>query len=295
MKKMILEARINEYAMREENPHVPWTADEIAETAARCREEGASIVHFHARNPDGSPLHGVAAYAEIIRKIRSRSDILVHPTLGWFANDADPAGRIECVTALAREPATRPDFAPIDTGSLNLESYDAPTRSFRHAERVYTNRTDTLQLYAQEFRRCRIKPQLVTWGIGFTRRAAALIDMGLVDGPAWFLVNMTDGAFITGHPGTAAGLQAHLDFLPSSRKVEWASNVVGGNLLELADMTARLGGHLAPGIGDYPYRELGCPRNEETIRMAARTARAAGRALASPQEARELLGLDGAG
>jgi len=44
MKKMILEARINEYAMRDENPHVPWTADEIAETAARCREAGASIV-----------------------------------------------------------------------------------------------------------------------------------------------------------------------------------------------------------------------------------------------------------
>jgi len=294
MKKMILEARINEYAMRDENPHVPWTADEIAETAARCREEGASIVHFHARNPDGSPLHGVAAYAEIIRKIRSRSDILVHPTLGWFSNDADPAGRIECVTTLARDPAVRPDFAPIDTGSLNLESYDAQTRSFRHAERVYTNRTDTLQLYARDFRRCGIKPQLVTWAIGFSRRAAALIDMGLVAEPAWFLVNMTGGSCITGHPGTVAGLRAHLDFLPSDRKVEWASNVVGGNLLELADVTARLGGHLAPGIGDYPYRELGCPRNEEILRMAARTVRAAGRELASPQDVRELLALEGA-
>ena len=44
-KKMIIEARINEYAMRDDNPHVPWTPDEIAETAARCREAGASIVH----------------------------------------------------------------------------------------------------------------------------------------------------------------------------------------------------------------------------------------------------------
>lgn len=290
MKKMILEARINEYAMRDENPHVPWTADEIAETAARCREEGASIVHFHARNPDGSPLHGVAAYADIIRKIRSKSDILVHPTLGWFSNDGDPAGRIDCVTTLARDPATRPDFAPIDTGSLNLEAYDAQARAFRHADRVYLNRTDTLQLYAREFRRCGITPQLVTWGVGFTRRAAALIEMGLVARPAWFLVNMTDGACITGHPGTAAGLRAHLDFLPATG-VEWASNVVGGNLLELADLTARLGGHLAPGIGDHPYRELGSPPNEEIVRIAARAARAAGREVATPQEARELLGL----
>ncbi len=106
MKKMILEARINEYAMRDPNPNVPWTADEIAETAARCRAEGAAIVHFHARGDDGSPLHTEEAYAEIIRKIRSKSDILVHPTLGWFSNDHDPAGRTACVTALALDPAT---------------------------------------------------------------------------------------------------------------------------------------------------------------------------------------------
>lgn len=291
MKKMIIEARINEYAMRDINPHVPWTADEIAETAARCREAGASIVHFHARNPDGSPLHGEAAYAEIIRKIRSKSDILVHPTLGWFSNDGDPAGRIDCVTTLARDAATRPDFAPIDTGSVNLESYDPATRRFRHDERVYINRTDTLQLYAREFRRSGIKPQLVTWSIGFTRRAAALIDMGLIDEPAWFLVNMTDGHVLTGHPGTVEGLQAHLDFLPKHRRIEWASNVVGGNLLDLAEASARLGGHIAPGIGDHPYQELGCPPNEEIVRIAARAGRAAGREIATPQDVREMLGL----
>ena len=124
-RRMIIEARINEYAMRDDNRHVPWTPDEIAETAARCREAGASIVHFHARQPDGAPEHSVAAYAEIIRKIRQRSDVLVHPTLGWFANDHDPAGRIACVIALAQDAATRPDIAPIDTGSVNLESWDA--------------------------------------------------------------------------------------------------------------------------------------------------------------------------
>ena len=73
MKKMILEARVNEYATRDENSHVPWTPDEIAETAARCREAGASIVHFHARKPDGSPEHSVEAYAEIIRKSRAKA------------------------------------------------------------------------------------------------------------------------------------------------------------------------------------------------------------------------------
>jgi uncharacterized protein (DUF849 family) len=289
VKKMILEARINEYAMRDPNPHVPWTADEIAETAARCRAEGAAIVHFHARGGDGSPLHTVEAYAKIIRKIRSKSDILVHPTLGWFSNDHDPAGRIECVTTLATDPATKPDIAPIDTGSTNLEEYDPAARTFAHADRVYINRTDTLELYAREFRRSGIKPQIVCWSVGFMRRAFALMDMGLVPEPAYFLLNMTDGQYLTGHPGTPEGLQAHLQFLPSGRRIEWVANIVGGNLLDLAEMAARRGGHLAPGIGDYPYVELGCPSNEEVVRMAARTVRAAGRELAKPEDVREWL------
>ena len=124
MKKLILEARINEYAMRDDNAHVPWTSDEIAESAACCREAGASIVHFHARGPDGRPAHTIEIYVEIIRKIRSKCDALIHPTLGWFSNDGNPAARIDCVTTLARDPATKPDFAPIDTGSINLDLYE---------------------------------------------------------------------------------------------------------------------------------------------------------------------------
>jgi len=290
MKKMILEARINEYAMREANPHVPWTAAEIAETAARCREEGASILHFHARNPDGSPLHTAEAYADIIRQVRSKCDILIHPTLGWFSNDDDPAGRIGCVTTLATDPATKPDIAPIDTGSLNLEMYDSQTRTFSQADRVYKNRTDTLEHYARELARVGIKPALVSWAVGFTRRAAALMEMGLIAEPGYFLLNMTDGPYLTGHPGTPEGLQAHLQFLPDHLRCEWTANVVAGNLLDLAEICAKQGGHLAPGIGDYPYRELSCPSNEEVVRLAARVVRAAGRDIASPQDAREMLG-----
>ncbi|MBV9783450.1 MAG: 3-keto-5-aminohexanoate cleavage protein [Acidisphaera sp.] len=291
MKKMILEARVNEYAMRNENPHVPWTADEIAESAARCREAGASIVHFHARTPDGSPLHSVEAYADIIRKIRSKCDILIHPTLGWFSNDADPAGRIDCVTTLAKDRSTRPDFAPIDTGSVNLETYDPATRTIAHADRVYRNATDTLEHYASAFAAACIKPVLVTWSIGFTRRAAALIEMGLVQEPAYFLLNMTDGPYITGHPGTPDGLDAHLRFLPAGRRLEWASNIVGGDLLALAQISAERGGHIAPGIGDYAYQALGYPTNERVVALAADAARSAGREIATPDDAREMLGL----
>ena len=115
--------------------------------------------------------------------------------------------------------------------------------------------------------------------------------MGLVAEPAFFFLNMTDGPYLTGHPETPEGLEAHLQFLPRAQRIEWAPNVVGGDLLSLCEMAAKLGGHIAPGIGDYAYEALGCPSNEEVVRRAAQIARSAGREIASPDDAREILGL----
>src|SRR5206468_2824773 len=97
-----------------------------------------------------------------------------------------------------------------------------------------------------------IEPVLVCWSVGFVRRAAALIEMGLVDEPAYFLLNMTDGPYLTGHPGTPEGLEAHLRFLPQNRRLEWASNVVGGNLLDLAEVSAKHGGMSRPVSATMP-------------------------------------------
>ena len=290
-KKLIIEARINEYAMRADNPNVPWTPQEIADCAVRCGEEGASIVHFHARTSDGAPAHSADLYAEIITRIRARSDVLLHPTLGWFSNDADPRARIDCITTLARDPATRPDFAPIDTGSVNLDLYDRELRRFEEAPRVYLNRTDTLELYARELRAARVKPILVVWSVGFLRRALAMIEMGLIDGPAYFLLNMTDGPYITGLPGNAEGLDTFLRFLPDDLACEWTANIVGGDLLALAPHAIARGGHVTPGIGDFAYTGIGAPPNEELVRRTAAIARDHGRAVATPDDARTMLDL----
>ncbi|MCB1540139.1 MAG: 3-keto-5-aminohexanoate cleavage protein [Rhodoblastus sp.] len=294
MQKMIIEARINEYAMRDENPHVPWTVDEIADAAARCREAGASILHFHARADDGSPLQTFEKNAEIIRRVRAKCDMLILPTLGFFSNDDDTAGRIGCMLQLARDPETRPDIAPIDTGSTNLETFDAATGAFGHADRVYENSTDALIRYASGLREHGIKPKLVCWSIGFVRRAAALMAAGLVDEPGYFLLNMTDGRYITGHPGTPQGLQALVDFLPADRACVWTANIVGGSLVDLAPHVARLGGNIAPGIGDYAYSELGAPPNHEIIRRVVDTAQAQGREIATPDDVRKILKLPAA-
>jgi 3-keto-5-aminohexanoate cleavage enzyme len=291
MNKMIIEARINEYAMRDGNPHVPWTADEIAEAAVRCREAGASILHYHARKVDGSPDNSVKANAEIIRKIREKCDILIHPTLGFISNDDDPNSRIDTMLRLAEDPATKPDLAPIDTGSMNLELYYPSEKRFEFDERIYTNSTTTLQHYARELRRVGIKPQIVCWNIGFLRRADIFVEMGLIDEPTYMLFILTNGQYVTGPPGTPAGVEAFHSLMPAGRRSEWSTACMGGNLIKLAPIVAQKGGHLAIGIGDYPYKELGQPTNEDLIRMAVEIARANGREIASPQDTREMIGL----
>ena len=294
MRKMIIEARVNEYAMRDANPHVPWTPVEIADAAARCRDAGASILHYHARADDGSPLQTFELNAEIIRRVREKCDMLILPTLGFFSNDEDPASRIGCMLELAKSPETRPDLAPIDTGSVNLETFDAATGAFAHADRIYENSTASLVHYAKSLKQAGIKPKLVCWSIGFVRRAAALMQAGLIDEPGYFLLNMTDGPYITGHPGTPAGLQALVDFLPAGRACVWTANIVGGSLVDLAPHVARSGGNIAPGIGDYAYSELGAPPNEEVVRRVAAIAREHGREIATPGDVRGMLGLPAA-
>lgn len=292
MRKLIIEARVNEYMMREQgNPHVPYTPAEIARDAALCREAGASILHFHARTATGAPDHQAASYAETVRRIRAASDILVHPTLGYVTLDAGPEARIAHVLEMAKDPAGAPHFAPMDMGSVNVDRYNAQARRFETSELVYRNSTGTLTHFAHAIRGAGLKPYLVAWTIGFTRYVGAFMDMGLLDEPGFVCFCLTDNTFLGGHPGTTRGLQAHLDFLPEGRRIEWTVVNFGGNLLALAAAIIAQGGHISIGLGDYTYPELGQPTNADIIRRVAAIARDLGREIASPAEAKAILGM----
>ena len=292
MEKLIIEARINEYAMREENPHVPWTAAEIAEDAVACREAGASIVHFHAREAEGRPAHDAATYADGIRRIKARSDILTHPTLGFVTLDAPPETRVGHVVEMARNPETRPDFAPMDTGSTNIDRYQAAEKRFRTTDLVYRNSTATLQHFAAEIAAAGVKHYLVSWNIGFTRQALALIETGAVPTPAFLLFVLTDGEVLAGHPGTPEGLRAHLDMLPApDGGLHWAACDFGGDLLAVTPMIIERGGHVSIGLGDHAYVEAGTPTTADLVAKVADMARAAGREVAAPADVKEMLAM----
>jgi uncharacterized protein (DUF849 family) len=281
-KPLIIEARINEYTPRSENRYIPFSPMEIGEAAARACRAGASIVHFHARHDDGSPDHRAETYAAAIRAIRERCDVLVYPTLGQITAGGEDEDRIKPIEALAGDPATRPDIAPIDTGSTNIDRFK--DGEFRSGDRTYVNRTATLRFFAERLRTLGVKPQFVSWAVPFTRMFEALREIGLVDRPTWFLFELTDSGILGGHPGTIAGLEAHLRFLPDG-PLEWSVSNKIGNVTSQAALAIERGGHVSAGLGDYGWPELGCPDN------GANLSRAMGREVASVAQTRDVLGL----
>jgi 3-keto-5-aminohexanoate cleavage enzyme len=288
--KIIIEARINEYMQRDENPHVPWTPAEIAQAAADCRAEGASIVHYHVRNPDGSPCHDPEMYDDALRRIRDACDILVHPTLGQVTIKGDEA-RLRHIVETQNDPILKPDFAPIDMGSTNVDRFDPVAKAYRTDDLAYVNTIGTLKFFARRMRELGVKPELVSWTVPFTRTIEAFLEMGLVDEPVYLLFSLTDSGIFGGHPGTIRGLQAHLDFLPRDRNIVWSASNKIGNLFGPAALACEQGGNIAVGLGDYPYLELGQPTNGAVIREFVRLARGFGREPATPAETRHLLGM----
>lgn len=289
MEKLIVEARVNEYATRKRNPHVPWTAQEIARDAVACREAGASILHFHAREENGAPCHDSARYADTIARIHDVCDLLVHPTLGANTLAASKEGRLAHVLAMAKDKRTRPDFAPMDMGSTNIDVYDPVARKYITNDQMYLNSTDTLMYFAREIRAAGLKPCAVAWNISYLRQIIAFHEMELLDEPIYVGLTLTGDQILAGHPGTAAGLDAFLGVMPANIKFVWTVYNYGGNLLNLADKIIGAGGHVAVGLGDYPYTELGAPTNAELIAKFADIARKHGRGVATPEEARKIL------
>ena len=289
--KLIIEVRANEYTDRAANPNLPWTADEIARDGEECRQAGASILHFHARNADGSPDNRFESTRDAILAARARSDMLILPTLGYVTLDAPAEERVANVVRLARDPRTKPEFAPIDMGSTNVDLYDPVKKEFRSKGLIYRNGIDTLEHLARTITGLGITPYLTSWNISFSRTIGAFLDMGLLREPAFVGLVMTSDVMLSGHPATPAGLDAHTRFLPSGWTIAWSAMSYNGNILDLADKIILEGGHFSIGLGDWPHLELGRPSNADLVRIVAERARALGREVATPEEARAILGV----
>jgi 3-keto-5-aminohexanoate cleavage enzyme len=276
--------------MRNENKNVPYTPDEIAKAAVKCAEAGASIIHFHARNPDGTPCHDPDIYAEIVRNIHDNTDLLIDSTLSRDLITGDEE-RISHITKIGVDSKTRPNFAAIDIGSTNIDAYDWKAKRFLSGDKVYKNSINTCLFLMERMKQSGVKPHFSCWTIPFLRTVEAFLDMGAIEEPAYLQLALFEGGVVGAHPGTVKGLEAYLDFLPTNGRIVWSVLCKEGNLFAPAAAALERGGNIAVGLGDYTYPELGCPTNAEVVQRFADLGRAIGLEVATPSETRSILGL----
>ena len=291
MDKIIIEARVNELAPRKENPNVPFLPQEITKDALACYEAGASILHYHGRTADGAPDHDPEFYKETNAGIREACPILINPTLGYVAHGGDARERFDAIEETMKDPKTAPHFAPTDTGTVNVDWWNPENNSYDTTHLVYENSTETLMYFADRIRHHNLKHYCVSWNISFTRQMEALMKMGVIEGPVFVLLCMTDGISLSGHPGTPEGLDAHTTFLPKDKSVYWSAMNYKGNLFLLTEKVIKAGGHISIGLGDYPYTELGQPTNADLIAKVAEQARELGRDVATIDDTRKMLAM----
>jgi 3-keto-5-aminohexanoate cleavage enzyme len=181
-------------ATREQCPYLPYTPEEIGEEARRAHEAGAAVVHIHGREPEsGGPTWSVDIYRRIHDEVRARSPILINFSTGGFnmgvENEAAKRER------LAYVPATRPELAALNMGSMNYAKYSAGRKAFVF-DLVFPNPFGDILLAAEAMRQGGVKPELECFDLGHVANAEPLVQMGALRRPLQysFVLGVLGGA-----------------------------------------------------------------------------------------------------
>lgn len=293
MEKLIIQVRVNEGQPKAANPHVPYGPEEIAAQVVECWRAGASVVHYHARDPrTGAPSADPALYAETVRLIKRECDIITFPTLGASMLPT-VRERIAHIVEMAKDPATKPDCVPADMLTVNMDWYDEARRQFRGGgERLYLNTTAMLQELCESTRAIGVKPVAMMWNIASIRVTQAFIEMGLFEEPLMCEFTVFGEGFNNfGHPATTQGLQALIDFIPRRAQWRWMVSAIGANPFPVHAHAIANGGHVAIGLGDHAFPEFGLPTNAQLVTRMADLGKTMGREIATAAEARQMFGL----
>lgn len=272
MQKLIITAALTGAEVsREQQPALPITPEEIAAAAEQCARAGASIVHVHARHADGRPTQDPAIYAEIIDKIRSRCDLIVQVSTG---------GAVGMTAAERLAPVTlRPEMATLSMGSVNFGS------------EVFLNLPADMEAFALAMQEHGVKPEFEIFDAGMLDTLQRWLRKGLVAGPPHV-------DFVLGIPGAMAGTPEALMYLKSqlqnfAANATWTVAGIGAAQLPLAALAIVLGGHVRVGFEDNVYYRKGelASSNAQLVERIARISREVDRPVATPAEARVMLGI----
>ncbi len=270
------------------NPAVPVTPAQIATSAIDAAKAGAAIVHIHVRDPKTTkPSMETALYREVVERIRgSGSDVLINLTTGpgaRFTHDERDPSKPSAESVL-KSPEDRvrhvvelkPDNCSLDMGSLNMD------------DRVFINTPKHLQAMAVAIKNAGVMPELEVFETGHLLLAKRFLENGYVKPPGMFQICL---GISWGQPATPEAMAYMRNLLPAD--APWFAFGISLHQFPMVAQTVLLGGHPRVGLEDNIYLEKGklAPSNAALVEKAASIIYVLGDHVATPAEARQILGL----
>ena len=282
------------------SPYLPITPKQITDEAVRAYETGAAVVHIHARNPEtGQPSSDVELMREIVTNIKSRCNIVICVTTGGGLG-------MTIEERLRPIPLLKPELASCNFGSINFNisqgmekvetfKYDWEPKYLEGTkDAIFPNTFKSLEQYLKTFAENGTKPEIEIYDTGMIYNLAYMLQQGHpIKKPVYL-------QFVLGVLGSIMPSASNLVFLyNTAREVigdfVWSVCAAGRFQMPLCTMSLIMGGNARVGLEDSLYVGKGvmAKSNAEQVEKIVRTARELSLETATPDEAREILGLKG--
>jgi len=271
-------------ANREQCPAIPYTPEEYAAEARRAVEEGASMIHIHARTPDGLPSFEIEDFRAITQAIQSEvDDVIINYSTGAIGVPIEK--RVEYLREL------RPDVAALNMGSMNYAKYSKRRKDFV-INAVFENSFDTIKTFLTAMVELGIRPEHECFDSGHLANLDPFLDMGLLKEPLQISCVMGVNGGIR---PTAKNLAHMASEVPGGADGpnNWGVIGISRDQWMLIAAALSLGGNVRAGLEDNFYLPNGemARSNGDLIAQARKMAEDVGRRPATVAEARELLGV----
>ncbi len=268
---MITAAITGSRNMRDVAPYIPLTPEEIVQSSIECWNAGASIVHIHVRDPQtGFGTQNLELYRQVVTPLREKTDLLINLTTSGIAGINLPIEQRLISLEL------QPELASFDAGSINLGGG------------VFSNPPEFLDAAAMKMKEKGVKPEIEIFDLGMVVTALGMRNQQKLDDPLHF-------QFVLGTPWGAPATPKSLlylhEYLPAD--ATWSVIGIGRGHLPVSMMGLIMEGHIRVGMEDNIYYEKGllAKTNAQFVERIVRISQEYGREIASPVEARKILGL----
>lgn len=282
------------------SPHLPVTAQEIADAAIGAAEAGAAIVHLHARDPvTGKPDQSPEAFLPFLKVIKQSSNVVINLTTGG-------APTMQREERLAPAAKLKPEVASLNMGTMNFGLYPMLERfkEFKHdwehpyldgsRDRIFRNTFADIEFILSTCAENDTRFEFECYDIGHLYTLAHFLDRGLVKPPLFVQSVFGILGGIGPHPEDVAHMKRTADRL-FGENYKWSVLGAGRNQMGIAAMAAAMGGNVRVGLEDSLWIGPGklAETNAQQVRMARQIIEGLGLELATPDEAREMLALKG--